>query len=187
MHGSPRSYKRNQSSLVAFAIGQKYRPGNGVHIVGAHTDSPNLRVRPTSTRTKEGYLQCSVETYGGGLWATWFDRDLSLAGRVIVATSDEQNKFESRLVHVRRPLLRVPTLAIHLNRTANEAFKFNQEDNLQPILGLEDALNATADKLNAQANHGVGCRPWRASTTPCFCSCLLRSWDARCRTSRTLS
>lgn len=156
MRDSPCSYKRNQSSLVAFAIGQKYRPGNGVHIVGAHTDSPNLRVRPTSTRSKEGYLQCSVETYGGGLWATWFDRDLSLAGRVIVATSDAQNKFESRLVHVRRPLLRVPTLAIHLNRTANEAFKFNQEDNLQPILGLEDALNATADKLNAQANHGVG-------------------------------
>lgn len=142
------SYKRNQSSLVAFAIGQQFRAGHGVHLVGAHTDSPNLRVRPVSSRTKEGYLQCSVETYGGGLWATWFDRDLSLAGRVIVATSEAQNHFVSRLVHIRRPLLRIPTLAIHLNRSANEAFKFNQEDHLQPILGLTDALNDTARALN---------------------------------------
>ncbi|WFD42257.1 aspartyl aminopeptidase [Malassezia psittaci] len=142
------NYQRNQSSLVAFAIGKQYKPGNGVHLVGAHTDSPNLRVRPISTRSKEGYLQCSIETYGGGLWATWFDRDLSLAGRVIIATPDEQTKFVSRLVCVRRPLLRIPTLAIHLNRTANEAFKFNQEDNLQPVFGLEEALNSTAQKLN---------------------------------------
>lgn len=126
-------------------------------MVGAHTDSPNLRVRPISNRSKEGYLQCSVETYGGGLWATWFDRDLSLAGRVIVATSDEQTKFVSRLVHIRRPLLRIPTLAIHLNRSANEAFKFNQEDNLQPILGLADALNSPAENMNAtNVNPGVG-------------------------------
>ncbi|WFC98179.1 aspartyl aminopeptidase [Malassezia yamatoensis] len=144
---------RNQSSLVAFAIGKQYKPGNGVHLVGAHTDSPNLRIRPISTRSKEGYLQCSIETYGGGLWATWFDRDLSLAGRVIIATSDEQTKFVSRLVCVRRPLLRIPTLAIHLNRTANDAFKFNQEDNLQPVLGLEEALNSAAQKLNGAESY----------------------------------
>lgn len=118
-------------------------------MVGGHTDSPNLRVRPVSKRSKEGYLQCSVETYGGGLWATWFDRDLSLAGRVIVSTSDTHAKFVSRLVHIRRPLLRVPTLAIHLNRTQNDAFKFNQEDNLQPILGLADALNSSAEPSEA--------------------------------------
>lgn len=118
-------------------------------MVGAHTDSPNLRIRPVSKKSKEGYLQCSVETYGGGLWATWFDRDLSMAGRVIVSSSDAHDQFTSKLVHIRRPLLRVPTLAIHLNRTANEAFKFNQEDNLQPIFGLAQALNRKVDAEEA--------------------------------------
>ncbi|WFD18160.1 aspartyl aminopeptidase [Malassezia caprae] len=145
-------YQRNQSSLVAFVIGKKYAPGHGLHIIGAHTDSPNLRVRPVSKKSKEGYLQCSVETYGGGQWHTWFDRDLSLAGRVIVAANDAPNRFVSRLVHIRRPLLRVPTLAIHLNRSVNEAFKFNHEDQLQPILGLADSLNQPA----APASDAVG-------------------------------
>lgn len=143
--------QRNQSSLLAFVIGKKYEAGRGVHIVGAHTDSPNLRIRPVSRRTKEGYLQCSVETYGGGIWHTWFDRDLSLAGRVIVASDKEQSRFVSRLVHIRRPLMRVPTLAIHLNRSANEAFKFNQEDQLQPIMGLADMLNQPRSTPDADA------------------------------------
>lgn len=133
--------QRNQSSVVAFVIGKQYEPGNGIHVVGAHTDSPNLRVRPVSKRSKEGYLQCSVETYGGGIWHTWFDRDLSLAGRVIVADSHGTRPFVSRLVHIQRPLLRVPTLAIHLDRSVNESFKFNHETHLQPILGLADELN----------------------------------------------
>ncbi|CAD6927979.1 unnamed protein product [Tilletia controversa] len=132
-------FTRNQSALVAFAVGHKFRPGNGVHLVGAHTDSPNFHIKPVSTKKKEGYLQCSVETYGGGLWSTWFDRDLSLAGRVIVADSKSNKSFSSQLIHIRRPILRIPTLAIHLNRTANDAFKFNQEDNMVPILGLEAA------------------------------------------------
>ncbi|WFD29474.1 aspartyl aminopeptidase [Malassezia sp. CBS 17886] len=150
-------YTRNQSSLVAFAVGRQFRAGGAVHMVGAHTDSPNLRVRPVSKRSKEGYLQCSVETYGGGLWATWFDRDLSLAGRVIVAASDAQTSFRTRLVHVGRPLMRIPTLAIHLNRTQNDAFTFNQEDNMQPVLGLADALNDCAGEAGstpaAQRHH----------------------------------
>lgn len=137
---------------MAFVVGKKYAPGHGVHMVGAHTDSPNLRVRPVSKKSKEGYLQCSVETYGGGQWHTWFDRDLSLAGRVIVAANDAPSRFVSRLVHIRRPLLRVPTLAIHLNRSVNEAFKFNQEDQLQPILGLAESLNQPA----APASDAVG-------------------------------
>lgn len=95
-----------------------------------------------SKKSKEGYLQCAVETYGGGIWHTWFDRDLSLAGRVIVET--DAARFESRLVHIRRPLLRVPSLAIHLDRSVNDAFRFSQEDHLQPILGLADALNQPA-------------------------------------------
>lgn len=138
---------------MAFAVGESFVPGNGVHIVGGHTDSPNLRVRPISKRSKEGYLQCAVETYGGGLWATWFDRDLGIAGRVIVAADEQQTRFESRLVHIARPVARVPNLAIHLNRFANDAFKFNQEEQLLPILGLADSLNRPADASPLAERH----------------------------------
>ena len=79
--------------------------------MATHIDSPNLRVRPISKRTKEGYLQVGVETYGGGIWHSWLDRDLSLAGRVV--TADKNGSFASRLIKIDRPLLRIPTLAIH--------------------------------------------------------------------------
>ncbi|SOV01190.1 probable aspartyl aminopeptidase [Ustilago sp. UG-2017a] len=140
-------FTRNQSAIVAFAVGAKYEPGNGVHIVGAHTDSPNFQIKPVSRKAKEGYLQCGVETYGGGIWASWFDRDLGVAGRVIVSDSKKHDAFTGKLVHIKRPILRIPTLAIHLNRTVNEAFKFNVEDNTVPVLGLAtEQLNKRADE-----------------------------------------
>ncbi|EPQ29171.1 uncharacterized protein PFL1_03458 [Pseudozyma flocculosa PF-1] len=145
-------YTRNQSALVAFAVGKNFKPGNGVHVVGAHTDSPNFQIKPVSKRAKEGYLQCGVETYGGGIWASWFDRDLSLAGRVIVSDSAHHESFTAKLVHIKRPILRIPTLAIHLDRTVNEAFKFSAEDHTLPILGLaSDALNKKASSSASAA------------------------------------
>ena len=102
---------RNQSSLLAFTIPQKWKSGTGVSIVATHIDSPNLRVRPISKRTKEGYLQVGVETYGGGIWHSWLDRDLSLAGRIV--TADKNGSFASKIIRIGRPLLRIPTLAIH--------------------------------------------------------------------------
>ena len=114
-------------------MGEQYEVGNGFNIIAAHTDSPCLKVKPESKVEKEGFLQLGVSTYGGGLWHTWFDRDLAIAGRVIVR--NKNGSFDHRLVHLNRPVCRIPTLAIHLSRTVNsEGFKFDTEDQLMPIL-----------------------------------------------------
>jgi aspartyl aminopeptidase len=134
-------YTRNSSTLVAFAVGEKFEPGCPFKIVGAHTDSPALKVKPVSKRDAKGYVQVGVETYGGGLWHTWLDRDLGIAGRVVVKEKDD--KFVHRLVHINKPLLRVPSLCIHL-QSADEraALKINAEEHLTAVLGL------TAEQLN---------------------------------------
>jgi len=133
-------YHRNGSTIVAFTVGEKYSPGNEFKVVGAHTDSPVLKVKPNSNKSAHGYLQVDVECYGGGLWHTWFDRDLTLAGCVIV---EKNGTFSRELINLKRPLLRVPNLCIHL-QTADErqAFKYNKETHLQPILStVESTLN----------------------------------------------
>eukprot|EP00003_Mantamonas_plastica_P031418 TRINITY_DN816_c0_g1_i4.p1 TRINITY_DN816_c0_g1~~TRINITY_DN816_c0_g1_i4.p1 ORF type:complete len:556 (-),score=128.44 TRINITY_DN816_c0_g1_i4:355-2022(-) len=133
---------RNQGSIVAVEIGANYTPGNGAMIYGAHTDSPCLKVKPVSTVSKSGYLEVGVECYGGGLWHTWFDRDLAIGGRVIVKTG--LKSFVSRLVHIKKPILRIPTLAIHLSSISErESFSFNKETQLIPVLCTEvkNALN----------------------------------------------
>src|ERR1700761_694188 len=109
-------------------------------MVGAHTDSPCLRVKPVSKRTADGFLQVGVECYGGGLWHTWFDRDLSVAGRAMVKGAD--GAMEMRLVRVRKPILRIPNLAVHFGGSV--PFEFNTETQLFPITGLVSAeLNRT--------------------------------------------
>ena len=145
---------RNGSSIVAFAIGKKWRPGNPISMIGAHTDSPCLRIKPISKKQTDGFLQVGVETYGGGLWHTWFDRDLSLAGRVMVKT---ERGIEQRLVKVDRPLLRIPSLAVHLDRQT--PFEFNKETQLLPIAGL------VADELN-NLDQGKAAEGDKSSTEP---------------------
>ncbi|KAL6715688.1 hypothetical protein ACLMJK_006649 [Lecanora helva] len=123
---------RNTSTIMAFAIGKRWRPGKPVAMIGAHTDSPTLRVKPISKREGSGFIQVGVETYGGGLWHTWFDRDLSMAGRVMVKEND--GKIVQKLVKIESPILRIPTLAVHLDR--QDPFSFNKETHLFPIAGL---------------------------------------------------
>ncbi|KAG7842604.1 hypothetical protein KL941_004980 [Ogataea angusta] len=130
--GSKYYVTRNGSSIIAFTIGGSYRPGNGVAIVGGHTDSPVLRIKPISDQRKEGYIQVGVETYGGGIWHTWFDRDLSVAGRVFV---NENGKYVSKLVKIYKPIMRIPTLAIHLTKERYTKFEFNKETQFKPIAG----------------------------------------------------
>ncbi|KAI9313244.1 peptidase M18 [Dichotomocladium elegans] len=139
-------FTRNGSSIVAFVVGGAYKPGQGFSIVGAHTDSPCLKVKPISKKSKAGYLELGVQLYGGGIWHTWFDRDLSVAGRVMV--EHEDGTFQHTLTRIHKPLLRIPTLAIHLDGSANEAFKFNKETQFVPILAtaVKTAFEGTSEQ-----------------------------------------
>lgn len=124
---------RGGGSVAAFHLGSAQPQEAGFHLIGAHTDSPNLRVKPNPEREKAGYGQLGVEPYGGVLLHTWLDRDLSLAGRISLADGG------ARLVDFKRELLRVPSLAIHLNRTVNaEGLKLNAQTHMAPILALNE-------------------------------------------------
>lgn len=132
---------RNALSLIAFRVGKGYKKGGPIAIVGAHTDSPCLRLKPISKKSGEGFIQVGVEQYGGLIAHTWFDRDLAIAGRVYIKQGD---MFVPKLVHVRKPLMRIPTLAIHLNREVNTKLEFNRETDFVPIAGQEKFEKAKA-------------------------------------------
>ena len=121
---------RGDTSILAWIQGESV-PEHGVHIIGAHTDSPNLRLKPHPNITRNGYRQLGVEIYGGALLASWTDRDLSLAGRVFV---ESKNGLKTYYLLCERPLLRIPQLAIHLNRDVNEkGLQLNKQRHLPPI------------------------------------------------------
>jgi aspartyl aminopeptidase len=129
---------RGDGSLVAFELGTDAPAEAGLRIVGAHTDSPNLRINPSPDRTACGVRQLTVETYGGVLLHTWFDRDCSIAGRARVRAAGEEPRTVR--VDLRRPLARIADVAIHLQREVRQdGFKPNAELHLHPLVGLEDA------------------------------------------------
>lgn len=123
---------RNDSSLVAFKTAAGSVVDCGYRIVGGHTDSPCFRLKPNPDMQVKGHYQWAVEPYGGMLLSTWFDRDLSLAGRVVV--SDQEGKIHSILVDFKRPIAVIPSLAIHLNRTANENATINKQKDVPPLV-----------------------------------------------------
>ncbi len=126
---------RGDTSVLAFVIGGVPVERAGFHLVGAHTDSPNLRLKPRPEVTKNGLHTLGVEPYGGVLYHTWLDRDLSLAGRVLV---QHGTGLATHLVRFDRPMARVPSLAIHLNRGVNtDGLILNAQQHLPPLLGLE--------------------------------------------------
>ncbi len=127
------------STLFAFTVPDK--PLSCFRIVGAHTDSPNLRLKTNAHYTKEGYSQLGVETYGGLLPNSWLDRDLSVAGRLFAR--DIEGTLATHLVRIDRPLLRIAQLAVHLDRDQGERLVLNKQEHLAPILGLSSEDPAT--------------------------------------------
>ena len=147
---------RNDSSLIAFIVGTKTKDASGFKIIGAHTDSPNLKLKPNPSYEKNGYLQLGVETYGGVLLTTWTDRDLSLAGRVIIKGKKQP---QSKLILFDEPLLRIPQLAIHLNRDVNEkGLTLNKQNHLPPIFSLSDKKGSNKNLLEKRVAQKLKCK-----------------------------
>lgn len=127
-------YVKNESALFVAQIGKNPLEG-GFKMAGAHTDSPSFRVKPDAEMVKDGFLQLNVETYGGPILSSWFDRPLSLAGRVLLR-GDHPLRPKSRIVDLRRPILYIPSLAIHMNRKVNEGVEVNRQKHVLPILTM---------------------------------------------------
>ena len=125
---------RNMSSVIAFDIPEN---ADSLRIIAAHSDSPAFKVKENAELEVKGkYTQLNVEKYGGMLFAPWFDRPLSVAGRVLIKT---EKGMEARLVNVDRDLLVIPNVAIHMNREVNDGFKYNAQTDMMPLFGDETA------------------------------------------------
>ncbi len=131
-------FTRRDASVVAFIMGNTPVENAGMRIVGAHTDSPTLKVKPRPERNNLGYAQVGVEMYGGVLLHPWFDRNLSLAGRVTVRHGVTLKNY---LVDFRKPLAVIPSLAIHLDRTVNEGRAVNPEEHIRPVFTQESPFS----------------------------------------------
>lgn len=127
---------KNDSALIAFEVGTGDIEETGFRLIGAHTDVPGFRIKPNPQMISEGkYVKLNTEVYGGPILHTWYDRPLSIAGKVSLKGSSPL-KPETRLVNINKPLLIIPSLAIHMNREVNEGYKINRQVDTLPLLGL---------------------------------------------------
>lgn len=126
---------KNDSSVFAFRIGNKPIADAGFHMICAHCDSPTFRIKPNAEMIVEGgIVKLNTEVYGGPIMSTWFDRPLTLAGRVIVRGEDVMQP-ETLLLHIKRPLLQISNLAIHFNRQVNDGVALSKQKDVLPLLG----------------------------------------------------
>ncbi len=140
---------KNDSSIYAFQIGKKPIADAGFHMICAHCDSPTFRIKPNAEMDCEGgIVKLNTEVYGGPIMSTWFDRPLTLAGRVIVKSDDVMNPH-TLLLHIKRPLLQISNLAIHFNRQVNDGVKLSRQKDVLPILGI---INNELEKGNLLMN-----------------------------------
>lgn len=148
---------KNDSSIYAFRIGNKPIADTGFHMICAHCDSPTFRIKPHAEMlTEGGIVKLNTEVYGGPIMSTWFDRPLTLAGRVIVRGEDVMQP-ETLLLHIKRPLLQISNLAIHFNRQVNDGVALSKQKDVLPLLGqitsqLETGnllMNVILEELNS--------------------------------------
>ncbi len=146
---------RNGSSILAFRMPKKeYK---SFMIMASHTDSPTFRIKEMPEMKEGHYVKLNTERYGGMLMAPWFDRPLSIAGRAIVRTG--AGKIETKLVNVDRDLCMLPSLAIHMNREANDGYKYNAQKDLLPLISMDEKFNLkdmVAESLGVKAEDIVG-------------------------------
>lgn len=129
---------RNYSSIIAFKIPQKNF--KGFNIVASHSDSPTFKIKENyQIEVDNKLVKLNVEKYGGMIFSSWFDRPLSIAGKVVVKCG---NKFESKLVNIDRDLVVIPNLAIHFNRNINDGYKYNVQADMLPLYGGVDAKDS---------------------------------------------
>ncbi|PQE08022.1 aminopeptidase I zinc metalloprotease protein [Rutstroemia sp. NJR-2017a BBW] len=156
---------RNGTSMVAFAVGGKYKSGNGIAMAAAHSDSLTARLKPVSTkRNKAGYIQLGVAPYAGGLNETWWDRDLGIGGRVLVKDEDT-GAISQKLVKLGWPIARIPTLAPHFGVGMTGAQ--NKETQLVPIIGIDNSdIGATSTSIEEAPIHTLGSESAFIATQP---------------------
>jgi len=157
-------------SLIAFCLDDTGMVDQGFRIIGSHTDSPSLQLKPHPKSSSSNYLQFGVEKYGGLLLSTWFDRELSLAGRVTVAGEDGSPR--SCLVDFKDPVLYIPSLAIHLNREANSGVEINAQSDISPVFAQNIAGTAQWESLLLEKVHlhnpGIEARSILGSDLFCY-------------------
>ena len=134
--------KKTSSTVMAFTVGEETSTDYGFRIAGSHTDSPCFRIKPNPEMTVENIIRLNTEVYGGPILSTWFDRPLSVAGRVILKT-DNVFRPETVYVNIDRPLMTIPNLAIHQNRSVNQGVEIDRQNDVLPVLGL---INETFEK-----------------------------------------
>ena len=140
---------KNDSSIYAFQIGKQPIAEAGFHMICAHCDSPTFRIKPNAEMDCEGgIVKLNTEVYGGPIMSTWFDRPLTLAGRVIVKSDDVMHP-KTLLLHIKCPLLQISNLAIHFNRQVNDGVKLSRQKDVLPILGI---INNELEKGNLLMN-----------------------------------
>ena len=165
---------KNDSSIYAFQIGKKPLADAGFHMICAHCDSPTFRIKPNAEMLCEGgIVKLNTEVYGGPIMSTWFDRPLTLAGRVIVKDENAMNP-QTLLLHVKRPLLQISNLAIHFNRQVNDGVKLSKQKDVLPILGIINdelekgnlLMNVITGELNIQKEDVLDFDLYLADATP---------------------
>ena len=138
--------KRNDTSIIAFHIGRELTDYS-FHIAASHSDFPTFKIKEKAGLDVKGkYIQLNPEGYGGMLCSTWFDRPLSVAGRVMVKVGEH---LETRLLNVDRDLIMIPSLAIHMNRQVNDGYAYNKQVDMLPLFGTNDVSKEDFDQLIA--------------------------------------